>query len=254
MRLILNLLVFVLAVGTLQSCVSKKKFDELQAAKDATDAALAETQAKVQMLEGENADLQKTLQSEKDRLNGEIAGIKADMDATKSQLAQVSEKLNMTEAELKSLQDEINGMFASYSESGMSLEERDGRLYVVTDEKVNYRSGSARLSNAEREALKALANKLKENPEVRVLIEGHTDNKKFKADAGMDNWDLSLRRALNVVRYLIRQGADPSQVAAVGRGEEMPAASNDTSDGRAENRRSVVVPDVNAGGLMKKNN
>lgn len=252
MRLILNLLIFSLAVASFQSCVSKKKFDELQAAKDASDAALADTQAKVAQLESQNADLQKTLESEKQRLNGEIASIRSDLDATKSQMAQVQEKLNMTESELNALRDEINGMFASYSQSGLSLEERDGRLFVVT-EKVNYRSGSSRLSSDERKALSELANKMKSNKDIRVLVEGHTDNVPFKAEIPMDNWDLSSARAMNIVRYLIKEGVDPSQVAAVARGETMPAASNDTADGKATNRRSVVLPDPNLGGLMKKN-
>ena len=89
MRLILNFLVVVMALSTLQSCVSKKKYDELLASKEATDAALAETQANVKSLEEQNAELNSTLESEKERLNGEIAGIKTDLDATKSQMAQV---------------------------------------------------------------------------------------------------------------------------------------------------------------------
>lgn len=256
MRLILNLLIFSLAVASFQSCVSKKKFDELQAAKDASDAALADTQAKVAELESQNAELQETLESEKERLNGEIASIRSDLDATKSQMAQVSEKLEMTEAELNALQEEINGMFASYSGSGLSLEARDGRLFVVSEavEKVNYRSGSSSLSRSEREALGELAETLKSNKDIRILVEGHTDNVPFKAGLSMDNWDLSAARAMRIVRYLIDQGVDESQVAAVARGETMPAASNDTSDGKAANRRSVMLPDPNLGGLMEKNN
>jgi chemotaxis protein MotB len=252
MRLILNLLILSLVVTSFQSCVSKKKFDELQSEKDALSAQLGETEAKVAQLESQNADLQKTLESEKNRLNGEIASLRSDMDATKSQMAQVQEKLNMTEKELKALTEEINGMFASYSESGLSLEERDGRLFVVT-EKVNYRSGSARLTSDERKALDAMAEKLKSNSNIKILVEGHTDNVPFKADIPMDNWDLSSARAMTIVRYLIKQGVSPSQCAAVARGESMPTASNDTAEGKAQNRRSVVLPDPNLGGLMKKN-
>lgn len=252
MRLILNLLIFSLVLTSLQSCVSKKKFDDLQSAKDASDAALADTQAKVANLESQNAELQKNMEAEKNRLNGEISSLRSDMDATKSQMAQVEEKLNMTEKELKVLQEEINGIFASYSKSGLTLEERDGRLYVVT-EKINYRSGSSRLTRDERNALNELAGKLKSNTDIKILVEGHTDNQPFKADYPSDNWQLSNSRAMAIVRHLIRQGVNPNQLAAVARADTMPAASNDTSEGKAQNRRSVVLPDPNVSGLIKNN-
>lgn len=252
MRLILNLLIFALAVASFQSCVSKKKFDDLQSQKDALSAQLGETEAKVAQLENQNSELQKTLESEKERLNGEIASLRSDMDATKSQMAQVQEKLNMTESELTALQKEINGMFDSYSDSGLKLEARDGRLFVIS-EQVKYRSGSSRLTRDERKALDGMAEKLKANSDIRILVEGHTDNVPFKADIAMDNWDLSAARAMNIVRYLVKQGVSPAQVAAVARGDSHPAASNDTADGKAQNRRSVVLPNPNLGGLMKKN-
>lgn len=92
MRQIVNLLIFCLAVGTFQSCVSKKKYDELVAAKEATDKALEETQQNLKNLQEEKDALQAEYNSEKDRLNGEIASIKSSLDATKAEIAQVSEK------------------------------------------------------------------------------------------------------------------------------------------------------------------
>lgn len=250
MRQIIGLLILVFALGSFQSCVSKKKFDELQAAKDATDQALAETQAQLKTLQDENAELQATLESEKERLNGEIASIKSDLNATKSQMAQVQEKLNMTESELAALKEEINGIFGAYTDSGLKLEERDGRLYVMTDAAPKYRTGSAALTRAERDAISQLAETLKSNPKLKILVEGHTDSQKYPA-GGYDNWDLSISRAMGVVRQLLRAGVDPSQVAAVGRGETMPIGDNGTADGRAENRRSVVAPDPALGEIMK---
>ncbi len=249
MRLVLKLLIFSLAIGSLQSCVSKKKYDELLAAKEATDQALAETQAQVKALQDENAELQSTLESEKERLNGEISAIRADLESTKNQMAQVQEKLSMTEEELNAIKAKIDGIFATYEDSGLTLEERNGRLYVKTSQSIQYRSASSSLSYDERAALEELAETLKNNPEVRVLVEGHTDNKKFIADAGMDNWDLSVRRAMGVVRQLIKYGVNPDQVAAVGYGEYMPAADNETTEGRKENRRSVIAPNVNISDL-----
>ncbi|GJM31463.1 MAG: flagellar motor protein MotB [Saprospiraceae bacterium] len=248
MRLILKMLVLTLFLGSFQSCVSKKKYDELVAAKEATDSALAETQSQVKSLQEEKDALATEMESEKTRLNGEISSIKTDLDATKSQMAQVSEKLNMTEAELKKIKDEINGIFSAYSESGLTLEDKEGRLYVVT-EPVTFRSGSSRLTKAERDAIDAMAEKLKANPKIKLTIEGHADSQKFPADAGMDNWDLSYARAKAVATRLIKKGVSPEQVAVSGRGDSMPAADNGTADGRSQNRRTVVVPNPDLGGL-----
>ncbi len=253
MRLIAKLLVIALVISFTQACVSKKKYDELAAAKEQTDQALAQTQQQVQDLESENEQIQAELQSEKERLNGEIASIKQDLDNAKSQMAQVSEKLNMTEEELTDLRKEINDMFAGYKASGLNMEARDGRLYLMTDSGIQYNSGSSRLSSEERSALDALASKLSSNKDLHILVEGHTDDVPVKEGAAIgNNWNLSVARAMGVVRYLIRQGVDPSQVAAVARGEYMPTADNDTAEGRAENRRTVILPDVAAGLLMEK--
>jgi chemotaxis protein MotB len=254
MRLILKLLVFTMVIGAFQSCVSKKKYDELLAAKEATDAALAETQANLATLQDEKDALAAELESEKARLNGEIAGIKADLDATKSSMAQVQEKLNMTEAELNKLKADIDGIFNQYTESGLTLDERDGQLFIVTDAPVNYRSGSAYVDSDERKAIDALAEKLKGNPELKVLVEGHTDDQGLIEGASFaDNWELGYARAMSVVRRLLKAGVNADQVAAVSRGDADPVGDNETSEGRSANRRTVVAPNLELGKMMKKN-
>ncbi len=252
MRLILNFLALVLLVGAFQSCVSNKKYNELLAAKEASDQALAETQALVQQLEEKNVELQAEMESERARLNGEISSLRGDLNSTKSQIAQVQEKLRMSEDELTRFKAMINGTLDKYKSSGLSLQERDGRLYINTAAPVQYRLGSSRLTSDERKAIGELANVLKNNPELKVLVEGHTDNVPFKPGMG-DNWMLSTNRAMGVVRELLRNGVSPDQVAAVGRGETMPAASNDSAEGRSQNRRAVVLPDVNLGKIYEGN-
>jgi chemotaxis protein MotB len=254
MRLIVKLLIFTLAIGSLQSCVSKKKYDELAAAKEATDQALAETQSQLKTLQEEKAALEEDFETTKAELNGKIADMEGKMNSMESQMSQVQEKLNMTEKELAALKEEINGIFNAYADSGLKLEDRDGNLYVVTDEAVQYRSGSTALGSDERAALEKLAMTLKENPELQLMVVGHTDDQGLiEGAAYRDNWDLSVARASRVVRYLISNGASPSQLTIAGQGEEMPVGDNETAEGRQENRRTVVQPNPNLGGLMKDN-
>lgn len=248
MRFIFTALAFVVLAGSFQSCVSKKKFEELTAAKAATDAALAETQSQVKTLGEEKDALAAEMASEKARLNGEIESIRTDMT---TQIAQVNEKLTMTETELQGVKDQINGVFAAYSNSGLSMEERGGRLYLVTDQPVNFRSSSSRLNRDQRNAIDAMADKLKANPAVKILVEGHTDDKQFVNGAGSDNWDLSFRRAKSVVSRLIKAGVDPSQVAVAAYGDSMPTADNENKEGREANRRTVVAPNPDLGAALK---
>jgi len=252
MRLIVKLLIFTLAIGALQSCVSKKKYDELAAAKEATDQALAETQAKVKTLEEEKAALQEEFEATKAEMEGKLSNMEGKMANMESQMSKVQEKLNMTEKELSAIKKEIDGIFGAYTESGLKMEERDGNLYVVTSDPISYRSGSTALSSAERGALEKLAMTLKENPKLKMMVVGHTDDQKLiEGAAYSDNWDLSVARASRVVRYLIGKGANPDQLTIAGQGDNDPLGDNDTAEGRAKNRRTVVQPNVNLGGLMK---
>lgn len=249
MRLIVRSLIFLLAVGLLSSCVSKKKYDEMEAAKKASDAALAETQSQLKTLKDEKDKLAADFQSEKTRLNGEIEKVRADLNSTKGQIAQVQEKLNMTQAELDKLKADLNGIFAAYKDSGLSLQERDGRLYVLTSEPVNYRSGSSKLSKAQKAAIDEMAIALKKNPNAKILIEGHTDDKQFASGSGRNNWDLSVDRAQAVVERLIKKGVNPAQLTIAGRGEFAPEGDNKTKEGRAKNRRTVVLPNPDLGNI-----
>lgn len=246
MRLIVKLLVVTLLVGSLQSCVSKKKFDELTAAKAATDQALSETQTNLKNLQSEKDALAAEFESTKTDLNAKISGMESkfatDMDA-------MNKKLTMTETELAAVKAKISGIFSTYSNSGLSLQEKGGRLYVSTETPVNFRSSSSRLNKDQRNAIDALAETLKSNPAVKILIEGNTDNKKFKAGTGSDNWDLSYRRAKAVAKRLIKAGVDPSQLAVVGRGDAAPVGDNTTAEGRKENRRTAILPNPDLGVL-----
>jgi chemotaxis protein MotB len=255
MRLIVQLLIFTLAVGTLQSCVSKKKYDELLAAKEATDQALAETQANLKALEEEKTALEAEFNATKTELNGKISSLESSLSNMESQMGQLQEKLNMTEGELKALKAEINGIFGAYADSGLKLEDRDGGLYVVTSSPVEYASGSVRLSKDERAALEELAGTLKDNPEIRLMVVGHTDDQKMiEGAAYRDNWDLSVARANAVVRYLIKNGASANQLTIGGQGDTMPIGDNETAEGRQKNRRTVVQPNPSLGGLKKLGN
>ena len=120
---------------------------------------------------------------------------------------------------------------------------RNGRLVLPLSNDLLYESGRAKVSAEGRKTLATVAALMKDLPKRRFLVAGHTDNvrvskktKRFKS-----NWELSAMRALRAVEHLASVGVPPASLAASAHGEHMPAASNDTSEGRARNRRTEIV-------------
>ena len=248
MRKTVNLLFFCIAAATLlSSCVSKKKFTELMNDKEAIANQLAEAQKNVKSLEETKAQLEEAnanLTNEVSQLNTDLQTANSSLASVKAQAAKDKAKL---EGELNTLNAAIKGVFASYEGTDLKIEERGNRLYVVMDNPINFRMGSSYIAKKHRESIANLAEILKNNPSLSIQVEGHSDNAKFLEGKG-DNWNLSLSRAMNAVRLLLRNDVSPNQVSAVGRGEYAPVAGEDpsSSDSRAKNRRVefVIVPNI----------
>ncbi len=249
MHFTLRLLFFCSVIAlVLPSCVSKKKFDELLAEKGAIAESLAESQAKVQMLEEKIAQLESDMEAQKKELEGKIASMQSDLDAANAATAAAKAEAAAKEAELASLKKNIQDAFAIPGD--MTVSESNGDLVVTLSSPVNYKSGSTRLSKDARAAVDNLAETLKNNPNMKILVEGHTDDDALiEGAAYSDNWDLSVARAMKVVRRLVKAGVDPGQLSVAGKGEHAPAASNDTDDGKAQNRRTEVKPSAKTGTL-----
>lgn len=244
-------LLFFAATFMMSSCVSKKKFEELMNEKGALAESLAASQKKVQELDEKIAQLESDMAAQKTDFEGRITSLEADLSTAKSESAKAKADLAAKEAEVSGIKKQVKDAFAVTGNLGLT--EKNGTMVVSLETPLNYASGSARLSRDERKSIDQLAETMKNNPNMALLIEGHTDDKKF-ASGGRDNWDLSVDRAMRVVKRLVRKGVNPSQLAVAGRGETAPAATNDTKEGRAENRRTEVKPNVNTGALYKIGN
>lgn len=247
MRFTTKMLALVVLLAGFSSCVSKKKYDELSASKAATDAQLAQTRTELKDLTAEKDALAMEMKSEKERLNGEISGLRMDMDKQKTQLNEMNTRLTATEAELEKARKMVSDLFNQYETAGLSVTKRDGELFIATATPFNFGSGSARLSRDERNAIDAMAEKLA-GSNIPLVIVGHADTQK-----GMDNWDLSYRRAKAVAARLIRKGVSAEMLTVAGRGEFDPIGDNSTREGRAENRRTELKPNPALGTLMNNN-
>lgn len=143
---------------------------------------------------------------------------------------------------VNNLNNIVKNALLGFNADELSVEMKNGKVYVYMSDKLLFKSGSADVESKGKDALRKLAEVLNKSADVDILIEGHTDNVPIKTVVYKDNWDLSAVRATSVVRLLTNEYAvDPKRLTASGKGENFPIASNLTSEGKAKNRRTEII-------------
>lgn len=151
----------------------------------------------------------------------------------------IHKKDSITDALRKAVSDALTG----FEGKGLSVHIKDGKVYVSLEEKLLFASGKWDVSNDGTAALKDLAKVLEKNPDINVLIEGHTDNVPLTGlNQVKDNWDLSAMRATSIVKILLANGKiTPKRLVASGRGEFLPVEPNNSASNKAKNRRTEII-------------
>ncbi len=180
----------------------------------------------------------------------ELEQKEAELAAREKSLAELRAALAAKDSQAIALRKSVKDALVGFSDDELTVESRDGRVYVSMSNKLLFASGSATVEEKGKEALKQLAGVLSKRDDLAVTVEGHTDNDPFRVKPEVDtrlitvrdNWDLSVMRATSVVRVLTEEnGLDPKRVTASGRGEYYPKADNATVEGKAMNRRTEIV-------------
>jgi chemotaxis protein MotB len=189
---------------------------------------LAQLEAKEQALAAENARLEK---------------LKQELESRSQRVAELENVIASKDASMKKLKDAISKALSDFEGKGLTVEQRNGKVYVSMENKLLFQSGSWAVGTNGKEAVKQLGSVLADNPEIAILIEGHTDNVPYKGnDQISGNWDLSTKRATAIVNILRENPSiKPENLTAAGRGEFAPVASNDTTEGKSKNRRIEVI-------------
>lgn len=189
---------------------------------------LAQLEAKEQALAAENERLEK---------------LKKELESRSQRVAELESVIAAKDANMRALKDAISKALTNFEGKGLTVEQRDGKVYVSMENKLLFESGSWYVGAQGKQAVKQLASVLADNPDIAILIEGHTDNVPYKGNAQLSgNWDLSTKRATAIVNILRENNAiNPENLTAAGRGEYAPVASNDSAEGRAKNRRIEVI-------------
>lgn len=211
------------------------------------------------VLQGKYNSLINSSLSQTDKLSKALIEKSDELDAKEKLLSEREKTLD----EMKQIiarQDSItNGLNAilrnallGFNPDELSVEIKNGKVYVSLSDKLLFKSGSASVEDKGKEALKLLGGVLEKNPDIDILVEGHTDNVPIKTSVYKDNWDLSVARATSIVRMLTNDyKIQPTRLTAAGKGEFFPKADNDTPEGRAKNRRTEIILSPKLDELMK---
>jgi chemotaxis protein MotB len=254
----LSLLVF------LSSCVSKKKYAELEAKNKETQDLLNTCTVKLNTCLEEKAALSATSIALKDQ-NLNLIETSKEMAVLSTKGAQNIEKAleSIREKDLKisrmqdalTKKDSVTLAVVTSLKSAVGLSDPDieinvekGVVFISIADKLLFKSGSYDVTDKAKAVLAKVAKVINDKPEFECMVEGHTDNVPFTGSGVLiDNWDLSVKRSTSIVRVLTGQlGVKPSQLIAAGRSSYIPLVENDTEENRGRNRRTriVVLPKI----------
>jgi len=222
---------------------TKTSLDNLKASYDALEknssSAIAENSKKNRELLAQLEAKEQALAAE----NARLESLKKELENRSQRVAELERMIASKDAAMTKLKDAISKALTNFEGKGLTVEQRDGKVYVSMENKLLFESGSWAVGSNGKEAVKQLGNVLADNPDIAILIEGHTDNVPFTGSGQLSgNWDLSTKRATAIVNIL-RENASirPENLTAAGRGEYAPIASNETAEGKAKNRRIEVI-------------
>jgi chemotaxis protein MotB len=216
----------------------------------------------------------KNLLTNSGKLNRDVAqqrdqllSIQEDMEKTKKQNDSLSISLQEREKKVKELEqvlankdkavqnlkNKISNALLNFKENDLTVKVKNGKVYVSLAEQLLFGSGSIDVDKKGVGALQQLAKALKDQKDIQVMIEGHTDNVPIsKKSAYMnDNWDLSVMRATSITKILTSAGMSPNQITAAGKGEFSPLAANDNAQNKQKNRRTEIIVTPNLDELFK---
>nr|WP_121273996.1 OmpA family protein [Pedobacter schmidteae] len=255
-----------LLASAFSSCVvlSPKKYKSLLAKQDSLSKGWSDSQMMNENLEGLIAKLRKDTTGLSSALNdlkgrysemdnnysklrsnssNEINKLSADLKKREQRLKEVEEILRKRDEATNQLKEKLQQALLGFTKNGLTVEIRNGKVYVSLMDKLLFPSGSIIIDEKGKQALSQLADVLKQQPEINIAVEGHTDSQKI-TNLGQikDNWDLSVLRSTSVVRYLTEiKKVEGVRMTATGKGEFQPLGPNTSAESRSKNRRIEIV-------------
>ena len=162
-----------------------------------------------------------------------------DLEVRERRVAELERIIADKEKAVQALKDKITEALLNFHENDLSVEVKNGKVYVSLAEQLLFGSGSIEVDSKGVNALTQLAGALKGNPDIHIMVEGHTDDVPIskKSRYMNDNWDLSVMRATSIVKTLVNNGVDPKTITASGKGEFSPVVANNSATNKAPEQK-----------------
>jgi chemotaxis protein MotB len=247
----INLFLSVITALLLTSCVSQKKYQEsltreqsLLSQNTALNDEVVRLKGQVENLQKDNARLiaqiDEALQKYS-QASGQVNLTQKQLEAEQQRLLDLRKLLQQQGEAVENLRKKMADALTGFSSNELTVFTKNGRVYVSMQESLLFPSGSAMVNDKGKAALQTVAQALNNNPDINVVVEGHTDSIPIRKSYE-DNWALSVARATSIVRLLTNTYAvDPTRVTASGRSYFEPVESNSTPEGRQRNRRTEII-------------
>lgn len=224
----------------------------------------AELKARINQLQNgsdrENAKLSGSLQKTRDELlkkQDELSELETQLNRQRKALDLLNEELKKREARVAELEDilkrkddavtalkrKLSEALLGFENKGLTITQKNGKVYVSMDESLLFASGKTEIEGKGVEALRHVAKVLEQNPDINIMVEGHTDDVPMNGKGEIkDNWDLSVMRATSITKIILNSASiNGSRITAAGRGEFFPLEKGTSSEQRKKNRRTELI-------------
>ncbi|HAQ20189.1 MAG TPA: cell envelope biogenesis protein OmpA [Prolixibacteraceae bacterium] len=172
-----------------------------------------------------------------------LRSAQTELEQRSQRLKELELALQQKDDAVKQLRQKVMDALLGFNNKGLTIQEKNGKVYVSLDEQLLFKTGQWEVDPKGQQALSKLAEVLEQNPDINVLIEGHTDHVPMRGTGSVkDNWDLSVMRATAVTRILLKnKGIEPKRITSAGRGEFFPLDEDKTPAARQKNRRTEII-------------
>jgi chemotaxis protein MotB len=246
-----KLIILLVVITSFTSCVSQRKYQDslnreqdLMAKNNLLTADIAQLRSRIETLTADNAKLNAqwndALKKASDAA-GKANLTQKQLEEEQARLWELRRILDQQSKTVEDLRKKMADALVGFNSNELQVFTKNGRVYVSLQENLLFPSGSAVVNPKGKQALSTLAQVLNSNPDINVVVEGHTDSIPIRGRYE-DNWALSVARATAIVRILTdTYKVAPERVVASGKSQFEPVDSNSTADGRQRNRRTEII-------------
>ncbi len=216
---------------------------------------LEDQQAQINQQQAQMNQQQEQMRLQQTDFQAKQAEMLAKQKQLEEQEAATKAQLEAKERELEAVRNSVTKALTGFTDKGLKVETKDGKVYVSMENKLLFPSASWTVSKEGVSAIKELAKVLEKDSSLNIMVEGHTDNDAYRGSTAVkDNWDLSVMRATAIVKLLLQNGPgiNPARIEACGHGEFAPKVPNTSAENKAINRRTEIILTPNLDKLLQE--